>query len=199
MFSHARHGDDIEVMGLLQGKVEDRTMLVMDVFALPVEGTETRVNAHHEANEYMVQYLDNSKQANRPENAIGWYHSHPGYGCWLSGIDVSTQKLNQAYQEPWLAIVVDHKRTSSLGTVDIGAFRTYPESPLDEIMLKSISQDSYQNFFEGIDSFEEHSHVSQKIFELVKNFSANVSEFSSLQLLDSNDHSNRTKHITDNL
>lgn len=28
---------------------------------------------------------------NRPENAVGWYHSHPGYGCWLSGIDVSTQ------------------------------------------------------------------------------------------------------------
>lgn len=22
---------------------------------------------------------------------MGWYHSHPGYGCWLSGIDVGTQ------------------------------------------------------------------------------------------------------------
>jgi hypothetical protein len=22
---------------------------------------------------------------------VGWYHSHPGYGCWLSGIDVGTQ------------------------------------------------------------------------------------------------------------
>ena len=42
----------------------------------------------------------------RPENALGWYHSHPGYGCWLSGIDVSTQMLNQQYQEPWLAVVV---------------------------------------------------------------------------------------------
>ena len=40
------------------------------------------------------------------ENAIGWYHSHPGYGCWLSGIDVSTQMLNQQYQEPWVAVVV---------------------------------------------------------------------------------------------
>jgi proteasome lid subunit RPN8/RPN11 len=25
------------------------------------------------------------------ENVCGWYHSHPGYGCWLSGIDVQTQ------------------------------------------------------------------------------------------------------------
>ncbi len=42
----------------------------------------------------------------RLENAIGWYHSHPGYGCWLSGIDVSTQMVNQQYQEPFVAIVV---------------------------------------------------------------------------------------------
>ena len=45
-------------------------------------------------------------QVARLENVIGWYHSHPGYGCWLSGIDVSTQMLNQQFQEPWVALVV---------------------------------------------------------------------------------------------
>ena len=45
-------------------------------------------------------------QVGRLENVIGWYHSHPGYGCWLSGIDVSTQMTNQQYLEPWVAIVV---------------------------------------------------------------------------------------------
>ena len=34
----------------------------------------------------------------RLENIVGWYHSHPGYGCWLSGIDVGTQSTNQKYQ-----------------------------------------------------------------------------------------------------
>lgn len=34
---HARSGGTIEVMGLLVGKVEDDTMIVMDTFALPVE------------------------------------------------------------------------------------------------------------------------------------------------------------------
>ena len=58
---------------------------------------------------------------------MGWYHSHPGYGCWLSGIDVSTQMLNQQYQEPFLAVVIDPTRTVSAGKVEIGAFRTYPE------------------------------------------------------------------------
>jgi len=80
----------------------------------------------------------------RLENAIGWYHSHPGYGCWLSGIDVSTQMLNQQFQEPFVAIVVctlycfnipclhcehqiDPIRTVSAGKVNLGAFRTYPK------------------------------------------------------------------------
>ena len=58
---------------------------------------------------------------------VGWYHSHPGYGCWLSGIDVNTQSLNQQFQDPWLAIVVDPMKTVSAGKVDIGAFRTYPK------------------------------------------------------------------------
>jgi COP9 signalosome complex subunit 5 len=42
----------------------------------------------------------------RLENAVGWYHSHPGYGCWLSGIDVNTQMTNQQYQDPFVAVVV---------------------------------------------------------------------------------------------
>lgn len=58
---------------------------------------------------------------------IGWYHSHPGYGCWLSGIDVGTQATQQMYQEPFLAIVIDPHRTIAAGKVEIGAFRTYPE------------------------------------------------------------------------
>ncbi len=73
-------------------------MVVMDAFALPVEGTETRVNAQAQGYEYMTEYIEAAKKVGRLENAVGWYHSHPGYGCWLSGIDVSTQMLNQNFQ-----------------------------------------------------------------------------------------------------
>lgn len=48
-------------MGLLQGKVQDDTFVVIDSFALPVEGTETRVNAQAEAYEYMVDFQGTSK------------------------------------------------------------------------------------------------------------------------------------------
>ena len=54
-------------------------------------------------------------------------YSFPGYGCWLSGIDVSTQMLNQNFQDPFVAIVVDPIRTISAGKVNLGAFRTFPK------------------------------------------------------------------------
>ena len=41
------------------------SIVVMDSFALPVQGTETRVNAASEAYEYMVEYLENSKKVCR--------------------------------------------------------------------------------------------------------------------------------------
>lgn len=134
MVVHSRSGGTIEVMGLMQGKTEGDTIIVMDAFALPVEGTETRVNAQADAYEYMVDYAQTNKQVGRLENVIGWYHSHPGYGCWLSGIDVNTQMLNQQFQEPFLAVVIDPTRTVSAGKVEIGAFRTYPQGykPPDE-------------------------------------------------------------------
>ena len=47
-------------MGLMQGKVVGDALVIMDSFALPVQGTETRVNAAEAANEYMVEYLGGS-------------------------------------------------------------------------------------------------------------------------------------------
>lgn len=114
-------------MGLMIGSVQHETFIVTDAIRLPVEGTETRVNAHTEADEYIVKFMEDSRQAGQMENAVGWYHSHPGYGCWLSGIDVGTQSTHQTFQDPFVAVVIDPDRTISAGKVEIGAFRTYPE------------------------------------------------------------------------
>lgn len=115
-------------MGLMQGSVQGDTFIVTDALRLPVEGTETRVNAQDEANEYMVEFLSQARENGQMENAVGWYHSHPGYGCWLSGIDVNTQATQQAFTDPYVAVVIDPDRTISAGKVEIGAFRTYPEN-----------------------------------------------------------------------
>lgn len=72
MVMHARSGGNLEVMGMLLGKVDGATMIVMDSFALPVQGTETRVNAQAAAYEYMAAYTVSAKEVNRLENAVGW-------------------------------------------------------------------------------------------------------------------------------
>ena len=46
----------------MQGKAVGDTLIVMDSFALPVQGTETRVNAAEAANEYMVEYVGGSEK-----------------------------------------------------------------------------------------------------------------------------------------
>ena len=38
---------------------------------------------------------------------VGWYHSHPGFGCWLSGVDINTQQSFEALNERAVSIVVD--------------------------------------------------------------------------------------------
>ena len=62
MVMHARSGGRFEVMGLMLGKIDGPSMVVMDTFALPVEGTETRVNAQSAAYEYMSTYIEAAKK-----------------------------------------------------------------------------------------------------------------------------------------
>lgn len=52
ILQHARKGGDIEVMGHFTGGISGKTYIVTDAFPLPVEGTETRVNANKDADEY---------------------------------------------------------------------------------------------------------------------------------------------------
>lgn len=66
--------------------------------------------------------LDMLKQTGRPEMVVGWYHSHPGFGCWLSGVDINTQQSFEALSERAVAVVVDPIQ-SVKGKVVIDAFR----------------------------------------------------------------------------
>jgi proteasome lid subunit RPN8/RPN11 len=38
---------------------------------------------------------------------VGWYHSHPGFGCWLSSVDVNTQQSFEALNDRAVSVVVD--------------------------------------------------------------------------------------------
>ena len=71
--------------------IDEYTVQVVDVFAMPQSGTGVSVEAVDPV--FQTKMLDQLKQTNRPEMVVGWYHSHPGFGCWLSGVDISTQQV----------------------------------------------------------------------------------------------------------
>eukprot|EP00271_Cylindrocystis_brebissonii_P005439 TRINITY_DN17464_c0_g1_i1.p1 TRINITY_DN17464_c0_g1~~TRINITY_DN17464_c0_g1_i1.p1 ORF type:complete len:313 (+),score=71.14 TRINITY_DN17464_c0_g1_i1:137-1075(+) len=121
MLKHGRAGVPMEVMGLMLGEfVDDYTVRVVDVFAMPQSGTGVSVEAVDPV--FQTKMLDMLKQTGRPEMVVGWYHSHPGFGCWLSGVDINTQQSFEALNQRAVAVVVDPIQ-SVKGKVVIDAFR----------------------------------------------------------------------------
>lgn len=122
MLKHGRAGVPMEVMGLMLGEfVDEYTVNVIDVFAMPQSGTGVSVEAVDPV--FQAKMLEMLKQTGRPEMVVGWYHSHPGFGCWLSGVDINTQQSFESLSDRAVAVVVDPIQ-SVKGKVVIDAFRT---------------------------------------------------------------------------
>ena len=129
MLRHGKAGIPLEVMGLMLGDyVDEYTVKCIDVFSMPQSGTETTIESIDEA--FQVKMVEMLKQTGRNEIVVGWYHSHPGFGCWLSSTDINTQKTFEQQVPRTVAVVVDPIQ-SVRGKVVIDAFRTYGEVGLD--------------------------------------------------------------------
>lgn len=108
-------------MGLMLGEfVDDFTIHVVDVFAMPQSGTGVSVEAVDEV--FQTRMTDMLKQTGRDQIVVGWYHSHPGFGCWLSSVDINTQQSFERLQKRSVAVVIDPIQ-SVRGKVVIDAFR----------------------------------------------------------------------------
>lgn len=137
----------VEVMGLMIGKPDGDSIIVLDACPLPVEGSETRIVAD-DAQVYMTKLMD-SMELRRREGFVGWYHSHPfdveTYShCHLSAIDVQTQTGWQMASGAWTSIVVDPLRSLAKQEPEFGCFRVYPPKfnpPANEVPDGSIMTD----------------------------------------------------------
>ncbi|KAM0688167.1 26S proteasome non-ATPase regulatory subunit 14 [Conglomerata obtusa] len=121
MLIHGRAGIPMEVMGLLLGTyVDEYTIQVVDVYAMPQTGTGVTVEAVDPV--YQAQMTEALAIVNRNEHVIGWYHSHPGFGCWLSNVDMNTQQSFERLSKRAVGVVIDPIQ-SVKGKVVIDAFR----------------------------------------------------------------------------
>ncbi len=77
--------------------------------------------------------LSNQQQCFPETTIVGWYHSHPGHGIFLSGTDLNTQRL--CFKQIWqIAVVYDPLRQ------EIGYFYGASGKRIDAIYLQEISQ-----------------------------------------------------------
>jgi 26S proteasome regulatory subunit N11 len=121
MLRHGRAGIPMEVMGLMLGEfIDEYTIRVVDVFSMPQSGNTVSVEAVDPA--YQAEMLEMLKRTGRPEVVVGWYHSHPGFGCWFSGTDVNTQQSFERLNRRAVGVVVDPIQ-SVKGKVVIDCFR----------------------------------------------------------------------------
>lgn len=127
MLKHARSGVPMEVMGLMLGEhLDEYTVKVIDVFAMPQTGTGVTVEAVDPV--YQTKMMEILKLTGRGESVVGWYHSHPGFGCWLSSVDIQTQQSFEQLDKRAVAVVVDPIQ-SVKGKVVIDAFRIISSQP----------------------------------------------------------------------
>jgi 26S proteasome regulatory subunit N11 len=88
MTDHADEGYDegVEIMGLMMGKIYRDDIgeyaVVTDTVTSDLESDEVSVRFSESALEELFGGSD--------DTVVGWYHSHPGFGCYLSETDIKT-------------------------------------------------------------------------------------------------------------
>lgn len=108
--SHTNSDLEREVGGILAGRlVAGQAHVELALPALRAEGHRTNVTFTHEVWDDVLEILDRD----HPDlQIVGWYHSHPGFGIFLSEYDQFIQQ-NFFPAEGMVALVVDPHTGSS--------------------------------------------------------------------------------------
>ncbi|MBN1328719.1 MAG: Mov34/MPN/PAD-1 family protein [Candidatus Heimdallarchaeota archaeon] len=137
-----------EVIGWLIGTIEGETATV--VRAIPMtSGNSIFVE--------MTDYTIIPKIAEEAEKTnaviVGWFHSHPSFGFFLSGIDIRTQRYQQSLFENAIALVCDPTKISLIEP-GIHGYQVYMEhgqgSEYRELDIAVQEKESYPNVLEQL-------------------------------------------------
>jgi len=110
-------------MGLMLGEfLDEYTVTVVETFAMPQTATTVSVESVDPAYQTKMMELL-ARVGHKQTQVVGWYHSHPGFGCWLSFLDVKTQKSFEQLNRRAVALVVDPVQSAG-GRVMVDTFRS---------------------------------------------------------------------------
>ena len=101
------HGN-LEAIGLLLGRRYHYSgrewVLIVDHIETKSKSSHTSVEFDKEAFSHIGRVL--RSETHQKDFLVGWYHSHPNFGCWLSSTDIETQ-TTYFYEEYHCALVID--------------------------------------------------------------------------------------------
>ncbi|NHJ03209.1 MAG: hypothetical protein EAX90_00125 [Candidatus Heimdallarchaeota archaeon] len=98
-----------EVIGWLVGKVDEETVTVIK--AIPMtSGSSIFV----EMSDYTIipKIAEEADKVNAV--IVGWFHSHPSFGFFLSGVDIRTQRYQQSLFDNAIALVCDPTKITTI-------------------------------------------------------------------------------------
>ncbi|MEM0445588.1 MAG: Mov34/MPN/PAD-1 family protein [Nitrososphaerota archaeon] len=107
IINHSLSQPKVEVAGLLIGREENGVVEVWDAATGEQVGTPGFVILNEEVMVKVVEFLQEHKI---PLFIVGWYHSHPSLGLFLSPIDIKTQLTYQSLYPNAIALVIDPSR-----------------------------------------------------------------------------------------
>jgi 26S proteasome regulatory subunit N11 len=142
----------------------------------------------------------------RPEPVVGWYHSHPGFGCWLSSVDINTQQSFEQLTPRAVAVVVDPIQ-SVKGKVVIDAFRLI--QPQTVVMgqeprqttsnLGHLNKPSIQALIHGLNRHYYSIAINYRKTGLEENMLMNLHKHVWTEALQMNDFHDECQHNTDRM
>jgi len=95
---------DHEIIGVLIGKVYDNLLVVTDAVSGEQASGATRVKLD---NVTLAKIVNRIMEGEIKGNILGWYHSHPGFGVFMSATDIGTQQMLQQFSRKVAALVID--------------------------------------------------------------------------------------------
>ena len=122
MLSKAARAGRTEIGGFLIGKIERDKITVTRATFPRQRGTRTHVYINDADMAILAEELS---QRGTGEVIIGWHHTHPGLGVFMSGTDVSTQLRYQAFFPEAIALVMDPMKFSETLDMDDLDLRIY--------------------------------------------------------------------------
>lgn len=95
---------DKEIIGILIGNIKDHTIVIEDAISGEHESHNTRAALPPQT---IAKVTDKILKKEVKGRIVGWYHSHPGFGIFMSQTDINTQKNLQQFSSKVTALIVD--------------------------------------------------------------------------------------------